>query len=69
MMPRQQGPLLPPAQGYVSSASYAGKRPTFLLSINARAVECTPLRRALEATYSALLPKVHAEGGGVGFRH
>jgi len=34
---------LHPAQGYVSSADYSGKR--------------APLRRALEATYASVLPK------------
>jgi hypothetical protein len=47
-------------QGYISSANYSAKRPTFVLFINERAVECGPLRRAIEATYAAVLPKVMA---------
>ncbi len=48
---------LHPAQGYVSSADYSGKRAVLVLFINGRPVECAPLRRALEATYASVLPK------------
>lgn len=45
------------ADGYVSNANYNVKRTSFLLFINHRSVESTPIRKALEATYAAFLPK------------
>mmetsp|Transcript_15764 Transcript_15764/g.41539 ORF Transcript_15764/g.41539 Transcript_15764/m.41539 type:complete len:470 (+) Transcript_15764:603-2012(+) len=44
-------------EGFISSASYAAKRTQMVLFINGRAVDCGPMRRALEATYAQLLPK------------
>ena len=44
-------------QGWVSGADYAGRKTTLVLFINGRAVECNPLKRALEATYATILPK------------
>jgi DNA mismatch repair protein MLH1 len=41
----------------VSGASYRSRRATFVLFINDRLVECAPLKRAIEATYAATLPK------------
>jgi DNA mismatch repair protein MLH1 len=41
----------------VSGASYRSRRSTFVLFINDRLVECAPLKRAIEATYAATLPK------------
>lgn len=45
------------ASGFVSNANYNVKRTSFLLFINHRSVESTPIRKALEATYAAFLPK------------
>ena len=45
---------------YVSSANYQAKRTTFILFINSRLVECSAIKRAVEATYAAILPK-HAK--------
>lgn len=44
-------------QGFVSNADYSGKKTVLVLFINGRPVECSPLKRALEATYAAILPK------------
>ena len=44
-------------QGFVSNADYSGKKTVLVLFINGRPVDCSPLKRALEATYAALLPK------------
>lgn len=44
-------------EGYVSSGDHAPKKTTMLLFINGRAVDCSPLKRALEATYAALYSK------------
>lgn len=41
----------------MSSADYSGKRAVLVLFINGRPVDCAPLKRALEATYAAVLPK------------
>ena len=41
----------------ISTAGYHSKRTTFVLFINDRLVECAPLKRAVEATYAAVLPK------------
>lgn len=51
-------PHFMPGQAYVSSANYAAKRSTCILFVNDRCVESGALRRALEATYAAVLPKV-----------
>ncbi|KAI5282892.1 DNA mismatch repair protein, partial [Ascosphaera acerosa] len=45
------------ASGYVTTANHQSKRTTLLLFINHRAVESTPLKRAVEQSYSAFLPK------------
>lgn len=50
-------PLSFSARGYVTGPSYAAKRSVLVLFINGRCVECGPLKRSLEATYAALLPK------------
>ncbi|KAL4439671.1 hypothetical protein ABPG75_002672 [Micractinium tetrahymenae] len=42
---------------YISNADFSGKRTQMVLFINGRSVECTALKRALEATYAAVLPK------------
>ncbi|KAK9893561.1 DNA mismatch repair protein MutL [Cystobasidium minutum MCA 4210] len=44
-------------KGYVSSANYSAKRGTFIFFINHRLVDCTPLKRNLEAFYTSILPK------------
>ena len=44
-------------QGIVSGTGYAGKRTSLMLFINGRPVECSPLKRAIEITYTSLLPK------------
>ena len=44
-------------QGYVSNGDFSGKKTTIVLFINGRPVDCAPLKRALEATYAAFLPK------------
>ncbi|KAL3158286.1 DNA mismatch repair protein [Trebouxia sp. C0009 RCD-2024] len=44
-------------EGYISNADYNGKKTVLVLFINGRPVDCSPLKRALEATYAALLPK------------
>ncbi|KAF4582453.1 DNA mismatch repair protein [Pleurotus pulmonarius] len=40
-----------------SNANYQAKKTIFLLFINHRLVECSRMKRALEAVYSAILPK------------
>ncbi|KAL0034722.1 hypothetical protein WJX77_003881 [Trebouxia sp. C0004] len=45
------------AEGYVSNADFNGKKTMLVLFINGRPVDCSPLKRALEATYAAILPK------------
>jgi len=57
VVPALSAAVLRPAQGYVSSADYSGKRAVLVLFINGRPVECAPLKRALEATYASVLPK------------
>jgi DNA mismatch repair protein MLH1 len=45
------------AYGYVSNANYSVKRTTILLFINHRSVESSTIKKAVEQTYSAFLPK------------
>lgn len=45
------------ASGFVTNANYHVKRTTILLFINHRAVESSALRKAIEQTYAAFLPK------------
>ena len=45
------------ATGLATSANYHGKRTVMLLFINHRSVESTTIKRAVEQTYSAFLPK------------
>ncbi|KAA6425958.1 MAG: DNA mismatch repair Mlh1-like [Trebouxia sp. A1-2] len=45
------------AEGFVSNADFNGKKTMLVLFINGRPVDCSPLKRALEATYAAILPK------------
>lgn len=45
------------ADGCISNANYSVKKTTFLLFINHRAVESSSIKKALEQTYSAFLPK------------
>lgn len=45
------------AQGWATNANYNIKKTTLLLFINHRCVESTNIRRAIEQTYSAFLPK------------
>ncbi|KAG0144880.1 hypothetical protein CROQUDRAFT_716413 [Cronartium quercuum f. sp. fusiforme G11] len=43
--------------GYFSGANFTLKKPTTLIFINHRLVDCSPLRKSLEITYSPILPK------------
>ncbi|KAJ8060389.1 hypothetical protein OCU04_010718 [Sclerotinia nivalis] len=45
------------AQGWTTNANYHVKKTTLLLFINHRSVESTAIRKAIEQTYSAFLPK------------
>ena len=45
------------ASGWTSNANYHVKRTTILLFINHRAVESSAIRKGIEQTYSAFLPK------------
>ncbi|KAK2614348.1 hypothetical protein N8I77_001185 [Diaporthe amygdali] len=45
------------AEGYATNANYHIKKTTFLLFINHRCVESTNIRKAIEQTYAAFLPK------------
>ncbi|KAM0716901.1 hypothetical protein Q7P37_006753 [Cladosporium fusiforme] len=45
------------AKGFASNANYSGKRTTLLLFINHRSVESSIIKKAVEQTYSAFLPK------------
>lgn len=45
------------ADGYATNANYSVKKTTLLLFINHRCVESTHIKKALEQTYSAFLPK------------
>ncbi|MEE6510449.1 hypothetical protein FKM82_030180 [Ascaphus truei] len=44
-------------KGYVTNANYSMKKCIFLLFINARLVESTTLKKAIETVYAAYLPK------------
>ncbi|XP_063778673.1 DNA mismatch repair protein Mlh1 isoform X3 [Pseudophryne corroboree] len=44
-------------KGYVTNANYSVKKCIFLLFINARLVESTALKKAIETVYAAYLPK------------
>jgi DNA mismatch repair protein MLH1 len=45
------------AEGLVSNANYSGKRTTMLLFINHRSVDSSIIKKAVEQTYLAFLPK------------
>ncbi|GBO11265.1 DNA mismatch repair protein MLH1, partial [Araneus ventricosus] len=45
------------AKGLISNANYSVKKCTFLLFINNRLVENSPMRKAIESVYAAYLPK------------
>jgi DNA mismatch repair protein MLH1 len=45
------------ADGFVSNANFNGKRTTMLLFINHRSVDSSAVKKAVEQTYSAFLPK------------
>lgn len=45
------------AQGWATNANYSIKKTTFLLFINHRCVESSNIRKAIEQTYAAFLPK------------
>lgn len=45
------------ADGWATNANYSIKKTTFLLFINHRCVESSNIRKAIEQTYSAFLPK------------
>ncbi|XP_073406006.1 DNA mismatch repair protein Mlh1 isoform X3 [Dendrobates tinctorius] len=44
-------------KGYITNANYSVKKCIFLLFINARLVESTALKKAIETVYAAYLPK------------
>ena len=44
-------------QGFITNADYSGKKTVMVLFINGRPVECSPLKKAIENTYSSMLPK------------
>ena len=44
-------------QGYITNADYSGKKTVLVLFINGRPVDCSPLKKAIENTYSSMLPK------------
>lgn len=46
----------PAAQGFVSGVNFANKRTVLILFINGRLVECSGLKRTLEALYSNVVP-------------
>lgn len=50
------------SSGYVSNANYHMKKGVFILFINARLVDCGPLRKAIENVYADILPKVRVCG-------
>ena len=43
--------------GHISNVNYNVKKMTFLLFINNRLVDCSPLKRAIEQVYASYLPK------------
>lgn len=45
------------ARGFASSANYSAKRTTLLLFVNNRSVDSANIRKALDETYNAFLPK------------
>jgi DNA mismatch repair protein MLH1 len=45
------------ASGYMTDANYSGKRTSLLLFINSRSVDHQGVKKALEQTYQAFLPK------------
>jgi DNA mismatch repair protein MLH1 len=45
------------SKGLASNANYSGKRTTLLLFINHRSVDSTVIKKAVEHTYAAFLPK------------
>ncbi|KAJ0233220.1 DNA mismatch repair protein MLH1 [Hirschfeldia incana] len=44
-------------EGFVSNSNYVAKKTILVLFINARLVECSALKRAIEIVYAATLPK------------
>jgi len=44
-------------EAHLSNPNYSMKRMTFVLFINGRLVECSPIRRCIEQVYSPYLPK------------
>lgn len=57
MKPVRDDKLRFSVEGWISGANWSAKRTTFLCFINNRLVDCTVLKRSLEALYAALLPK------------
>lgn len=45
------------SNGFFSSANYNAKKGTTIIFVNNRLVDCSSLRKSLEATYAAILPK------------
>ena len=45
------------SKGHISNVNYSVKKMIFLLFINNRLVDCTPLKRAIEHVYASYLPK------------
>ena len=47
-------------QGFVSGPEHKGKKSVLILFINERLVECSSLKRGLEATYAAIYPRTYS---------
>lgn len=53
---QQQGPVVI-VEGKISNGNYSAKKAVLIIFINNRLVECTSLRKAIDAVYSEILPR------------